>query len=480
VSAEVGSTLAAAAAPPAAAARGAGTDIPGPGRTARLLHGPVLATLCSLALPNMLMMASQALANALESWFVGMLGVAELAGVALAFPLVMLMQMLSAGAIGGGISSAIARALGAGQREAAEAIALHAVVLALAAGALSSVALLAGGRLLYTTMDGRGAALESALAYSDVIFAGVVFLWLLNALASVLRGTGNMALPAGVVSAGVPILLIASPVLIFGLGPLPGLGIRGAALALVLYYVAGSAILLGALLRGHGGVRLSWSPPLRRAIFREILGVGAPAAVNGTLTNVAVAVATAFVGGLGVHVLAGFGLGIRLEYLLIPVVFGIGAAMIPMIGMSVGAGRLRRAREIAWTGAALAAVVTGTLGAAAALFARPWIGLFTDDAEAIAAGARYLQLAGPAYALIGLGLALSFAAQGARRMRWSMVASVGRTVTVALVAALAGRLSGPGVEGVAVAVIAALAVYAIANAIPWLPQQAWRDAEHER
>jgi Na+-driven multidrug efflux pump len=125
----------------------------------------------------------------------------------------------------------------------------------------------------------------------------------------------------------------------------------------------------------------------------------------------------------------------------------------------------------------MAAAVTGTIGLAAALFARPGIGLFTDDAEAIAAGARYPQLAGPAYAPIGLGLALSFATQGARPMRWSMVASVGRAVTVAAVAALAGRIFGPGAEGVAVAVIAALAVYAITHAMPWLPRQAWRDAE---
>jgi Na+-driven multidrug efflux pump len=93
----------------------------------------------------------------------------------------------------------------------------------------------------------------------------------------------------------------------------------------------------------------------------------------------------------------------------------------------------------------MAAAVTGTIGLAAALFARPGIGLFTDDAEAIAAGARYPQLTGPAYAPIG--------------------------------SAWRSRSPRRGVEGVAVAVIAALAVYAITHAMPWLPRQAWRDAE---
>jgi putative MATE family efflux protein len=445
-----------------------------------MLHAPVLATLCTLALPNMMMMSAQALANFLESYFVGLLGVAELAGVALVYPLIMLMQMLSAGAIGGGISSAIARALGAGNRDEAEAVALHAVLIALAAGGLSTAALLLGGRAVYGAMGGHGEALAAALAYSNVVFTGAVFLWLLNALASILRGTGNMALPAGVATAGVPILLIASPILIFGFGPVPPLGIRGAALALVVYYVAGSAMLLAALLRGHGGLRLTLAPRLRRAIFRTILGVGGPAAVNSTMTNLAVGVATSFVGGLGIHLLAGFGLGIRLEYLLIPIVFGIGAAMIPMIGMNVGAGNLRRAREVAWAGAFVAAGVTGVLGIAAALFAAQWIGLFTNDLVAIAGGAAYLRIAAPAYGLIGFGLAFSFASQGARRMGWSVVASVGRAVVIAAVCALGASLAGPSVGVVAVAMIVALIAYAVCNAMPWASAREWGETGGNR
>ncbi|MEO7337664.1 MAG: MATE family efflux transporter, partial [Caldimonas sp.] len=442
-------------------------------RIAMMLGAPVFATLCSLALPNMLMMSAQAIANFLESYFVGLLGVAELAGVAVVYPLIMLMQMLSAGAIGGGISSAVARAMGAGRRDEAEVVATHAVVIAGIAGALSTAALLLGGRVIYGAMGGEGTALSAALAYSDVVFLGIVFLWLLNALASVLRGTGNMALPAGVVTAGVPILLVVSPVLIFGFGPFPALGIRGAALALVVYYVGGCAVLLRALLRGQGGLHLRWSGRLRADVFRTILGVGGPAAINSTMTNVAVAVATTFVGGLGIHVLAGFGLGIRLEYLLIPVVFGIGAAMIPMIGMNVGAGNLPRAREVAWTGALGAAAVTGVIGIAAAVFAEPWLGLFTTDAAAIAGGALYLQIAAPAYALVGLGLALSFASQGARRMRWTVVGSTARAVVVAVLAGVGSHLFGPSVGVVAVAMIVGLVVYAICNAMPWAWARDW-------
>ena len=133
-------------------------------RTAMMLGAPVFATLCQLALPNMMMMSSQAIANFLESYFVGLLGVAELAGVALVFPLIMLMQMLSAGAIGGGISSAVARALGAGRRADADALVVHALVVNLGLGVVTSAIFLAFGRPIYAAMGGEGASLEAALA----------------------------------------------------------------------------------------------------------------------------------------------------------------------------------------------------------------------------------------------------------------------------------------------------------------------------
>lgn len=107
------------------------------------------------------------------------------------------------------------------------------------------------------------------------------------------------------------------------------------------------------------------------------------------------------------------------------------------------------------------------------MIAEPWLGLFTGDAAAIAGGALYLRIAAPGYALIGLGLAFSFASQGARRMGWSVVASVARTVVIAALAAVGTRFVGPGVGVVAVAMIAALVVYALCNAMPWVSPHAW-------
>jgi putative MATE family efflux protein len=435
-------------------------------RSARLLHGPVLATLLSLAVPNLVVMLAQAAANFLESFYVGLLGVDALAGAALVFPLVMLMQMMSAGGIGGGVSSAIARALGAGRHKEAEAIALHAIIIGLAFGVVFGAVAILFGPALYSAMGGRGASLHAALGYSNAIFAGAVFLWLSNTQASILRGSGNMVLPAAVLTGGVGILLVASPALIFGIGPIPALGVSGAGLALVLYYVVGSTILGARLWSGRGGLRLGLHHRLRWALFYDILRVGGPGVINNFSANLAVVVATSLIAPLGAPALAGFGLGIRLEYLQIPLVFGIGTGMVAMVGMNVGAKQFSRARRVALTGAAIAAVVTEAVGLAAAAFPRAWLHLFTGNAAAIGFGVRYLHVVAPAYGLFGLGLALYFASQGARRMTWSVCGGLAR---VGLVIGLGtAAIAWGGVTPFLVALVIAMAVFAAVNLIPWI------------
>jgi Na+-driven multidrug efflux pump len=197
-------------------------------RTRLLLQGSIVPTLLRFAWPNMLVMLAQASTGLIETWWVSHLGTDALAGMALVFPAFMMMQMLSAGAMGGGISSAIARALGGGRRADADALVLHAIVVNLLLGLTFSVLVLAFGRSLYGALGGEGESLEAALLYSNVVFAGNGLVWLLNALASAIRGTGNMLVPSLAVCVGVVLLVPLSPLLIFGIGPIPALGIAGA------------------------------------------------------------------------------------------------------------------------------------------------------------------------------------------------------------------------------------------------------------
>src|SRR6202047_5085194 len=380
-------------------------------RTRALIEGPIALTLVRLAAPNMLVMLAQTSVGLVETYFIGKLGTDPLAGVALVFPLLMLMQMMSAGAMGGGISSAIARALGAGRRADADALAFHALVIALLFGLTFTVALLLGGRWLYTAMGGSGASLDAALTYSGVVFAGAILVWLFNSLANVIRGTGNMAVPALVTVIGVVVLIPLSPCLIFGFGPFPRLGVAGGAVAVLIYYAIGSVALAAYLRSGRSIVRLSFAGVrFRWTLFYDILRVGAVAALITVQTNLTIAIATGLVGVFGPAAIAGYGTGSRLEYLLIPLVFGLGGPLVAMVGTNIGAGRRDRA-----------------------------------------------------FGLFGLGMALYFASQGAGRLLWPFLANLARLIIAAFGGYLALRFTGD-LTAVFIALSVALATFGLINA----------------
>lgn len=433
-------------------------------RTRELLEGPIAKTLLRLTAPNTVVMAVQASVGLIETYFIGKLGTDALAGVALVFPVMMLMQMMSAGAMGGGISSSIARALGAGRRAEADALSLHALAIAVIFGLSFMLALLGGGRWLYAAMGGRGAALDAALTYSNVAFAGAILVWIFNSLASVIRGTGNMILPASVTSAGAAALIPLSPCLIFGWGPFPELGIAGGATAVVVYYALGSVALAASLLAGRSVVRLSLGNlHFRWPLFRDILRVGLVAALVTVQTNLTIAIATALVGGFGPAAIAGYGTGARLEYFLVPLVFGLGAPLVAMVGTNLGAGQRERALRIAWIGAALAAGATEAIGLAAAATPRLWLSLFGSDPIMLEAGTRYLHAVGPCYGFFGLGMALYFASQGAGKLLWPLLANFARLLIAAGGGWLTLRWSGQ-MTPMFIAQGAALAAFGLINA----------------
>jgi putative MATE family efflux protein len=433
-------------------------------RTRALIEGPIAATLIRLAAPNVLVMLAQTSVGLVETYFIGKLGTDPLAGVALVFPLLMLMQMMSAGAMGGGISSAIARALGGGRRADADALAVHALVIALLFGLTFTVVLLLGGRWLYAAMGGSGASLDAALTYSGVVFAGAILVWLFNSLANVIRGTGNMAVPALVTVIGVVVLIPLSPCLIFGLGPLPRLGVAGGAVAVLLYYAIGSVALAVYLRSGRSIVRLPlFGVRLRWPLFADILRVGAVAALITVQTNLTIAIATGLVGAFGPAAIAGYGTGSRLEYLLIPLVFGLGGPLVAMVGTNIGAGRRDRALRVAWIGAAIAAALCELIGLCAAALPVAWLSLFDTAPAMLDAGSRYLHVVGPSYGLFGLGMALYFASQGAGRLLWPFLANMARLIIAAFGGYLALRWTGD-LTAVFIALSVALATFGLINA----------------
>ena len=433
-------------------------------RTRLLLEAPIAPTLLRLGAPNVLVMLAQAGVGLIETYFVGKLGTDALAGMALVFPAVMLMQMTSVGAMGGGIASAIARALGARRRSDADALVLHALLIAAVFALAFMVTVVAGGRWLYTRMGGSGGALDAALVYSNWVFGGALLVWLFNTLSAVIRGTGNMALPAYVTVAGAVLLLPLSPLLIFGWGPLPGLGIAGGAIALLLYYLAGSAVLAAYLWSSRSLLRPSLRGlQLRWALFADILRVGLVGTVSTVATNLAIGITTALVGAYGTAAIAGYGTASRLEYLLVPLVFGLGAPLVAMVGTCIGAGQRERALRATWIGAAIAFAMTEAIGLWAAAYPAAWLSLFNTEPAMIEAGSQYLRIVGPWYGFFGLGLVLYFASQGAGRLLWPVLGNIARLVVVVAGGWLALH-GGYAITGVFAAQAAAMVVYGIANA----------------
>ena len=395
----------------------------------RLLEAPILPTIARLAAPGMVLALFQTAVSIADTHFVGRLGTDALAGLALVFPLVMLLQMTSAGAMGGGVSSAVARALGAGDEAGARNLVAHALVIALTAGLGFTAIMLVLGRGLYALLGGSGAALAQAVVYSNVLFAGAVLVWLANTLASVLRGSGNTLVPALALAGAALVQIPLSGALTLGWRPFPAFGIAGAALAYAIAFglasVGMAAYLWSSVLRPRGADwRLEGGP------FYEILRVGALSSLSSLQTVLTAVVLTGFVGTFGTAALAGYGVGVRLELLQIPIVFAIGQALVVMVGTHIGAGRHARAKSIAWTGTAAAIAVTLAIGLCAALFPAAWVRIFSDDPAVIETGSLYLRIVAPFYPLFGAGMALYFASQGAGRMVLPMLAGTARLAIV--------------------------------------------------
>lgn len=394
-------------------------------RRTRLLDGPILKTLAVLAVPNIAASFLQSGMSVVEGAYLGWLGTVELAGVALVFPLLMLTNMLSGGAIGGVVAGATARALGADDDARAQEILRAAVLIALALATVMALAILGFGRALYGLLGGEGVVLEAADLYGDRLAAGIFTLWLFNVLASLLRGSGDTIRPAIALGCVLVLHAVIAWVLIFP----AGLGIAGAGLAMPLAYLFGTLGLSAWLLSGRAAVLVKPGPVTGRVLV-PLLRQGTLAATQSALTISMALIVTAIIGRLGTHWLAGYGIGARLELLMIPVIFGVGGALIAMVGVNVGAGRRRRAIRVAWTGGAMAACIVGSIGLIGSVAPDLWGGLFTRDPETLAAVATYLGIVGPFYAFFGLGLCLYFASQGLGSMVWPVVGTLLRLLIV--------------------------------------------------
>jgi Na+-driven multidrug efflux pump len=279
--------------------------------------------------------------------------------------------------------------------------------------------------------------------------------------------------PAMVILIGALVLIPLSPIMIFGLGILPRLGIAGAGLAFAIYYCGAMLFLLRYMAAGRSGLTLRVAR-LQWRLFADILKIGVPTSVNAVLTNLTVIVVTGTVGLFGTEALAAYGIASRLDYILIPILFGLCTATLTMVGIAVGAGAIPRARRIAWISCAVGVALTGTIGAIVAAYPPLWLTLFSGDAEVLRLGGTYLRIVAPTYALLGFGFVLAFAAQGAGHVLWPFSASFARILIAAGLGWLAVTRMGAGMAGLAGMVAASLVAYAAICSLIMLSRGVWR------
>ncbi|MGI9509919.1 MAG: MATE family efflux transporter [Geminicoccaceae bacterium] len=400
-----------------------------------LLEADVAPILWRLATPNVVAVAAMTAVTFADAWYVGQLGTAALASLALVFPFLSLMLMMAGGAIGGGTTSAVARAFGAGDIAWAENTAWHAVLIGLFMSGLFMVVLGLFAQPVFELLGGEGAALRGAVDYARIVFSGASTTWLVFVISAIYRGVGDTVTPARAITTANLVQVVLSGGLTLGWFGLPMLGITGAATAWVICQGAAAACLIVLLVRGRRGFGLR-PHAFRWAPIRDIMSVGGLGLIHSFCLAMTVAVVTGYVGRYGTEALAGYGLGARLELMLVPIAFGVGAALTAAVGVNVGAAQYARARRIACWGAGVVMMLTGLLGVMVAVSPSLWLDLFTADPDAYAFGARYLVIAAPFYAIFGLGQAFYFASQGTGRMVLPVMVTVSRFIVVATLGAL--------------------------------------------
>ncbi|MCO6417756.1 multidrug transporter MatE [Siccirubricoccus sp. KC 17139] len=422
--------------------------------------GGLMRRVLALAAPTTLVAVLQSLCQLVEPVLAARQGTAALAGWAVVLPFALLLQQMSAGAMGGGVVSAIARALGAGKREDASALVLHAVVIALGFALVFAVALAGFPRTILGWIGGSEAAAAAAGYCAWLFGAGAVPAWLANTLASVLRGGGRHALASRVLILG----WLGYPPLAWALMEPAGMGLPGAGLAFAVAMALAALGMAAVVLRGGAGFVPTLRVKLQAALFKRILAVGLVACIMSAIANLTTILVTAAIARHGAAAVAAYGVSARLEFLMVPLAFGVGSALTALVGRAVGAGNWPEARRIAWAGGLLALGVTASVGLFVSLLPGPTARFFASDPAVAAIAATAIALIGPALPGFGVGMALYFASMGAGRMRWPAVAACSRIVIAVGGGWVLSEGLGWGLEGQFIAVAFGISAYGLITA----------------
>ena len=445
-------------------------------RTEQFLKDPIFPLLIKMSAPNTVAFLINAVVVLAEFWFISQLGITPLAAVTLAFPAIMLTQQMAFGALGGAVTSSIARSLGAADKPRAEKLLWHSLYISCFGALAFLIIFFIFGEPLLRILGGTGALLEESLAYCFVYLLGAIVVWLSGSLTAALRGMGDMQFPAvlTVICAGIQVFFSAG--FILGSFGLPKLGLVGSAWSMIVTSGFMALVTLIKISSPSSPVRLKLKRlTIERELFEDIFSVALPASLSPIMTVATVLLLTGLIGQFGTSAIAGYGIGSRVEFLLIPIVFGIGTAMTAMVGTNIGAKNIERAEKIGMVGATTAGLLSAVIGLALALTPNLWISIFTSDPETLLVTKQYIQILGVCYVFQGYGLSLYFASQGANAMKWPIIITAIRLIVFSVLALVAVYWLSYGLVSIFYASAIAMVVFGILMVIS-LKMGAWRDA----
>ena len=400
-----------------------------------------------LAIPNVCATFFAATTVIFDLWYIGKIGISELAGVAYIFPIYMLTSMLSNGAFGGAVSGATARAFGSKNIQQAECIFRSAIVIAFLGAILMMLLFFSFSEkfFIYYKVDKQVSL--AAITYGNILINGIVLIWLFNIIISVTRGSGNTTIPAiswlivlffhisfatlNFNFDGGNILLTNSVSFLKDMFLFTSL--EWSAISLLSGYLAGIIFVIGFYLFGSHSFSFKFREIFKFRGFFKLIKSGSLASSQSLMTISLALFCTTIIGMFGAKWTAGFGIAIRLELLLIPIIFGIGGALIAIVGANVGANKFQRAIQMTWKGTTFSVFIVGIIGLFFSIYPELWSGFFTSDFQTKETAKAYLNLVAPFYAFFALGLGLYFVCQAFNTLFWPVVGTFLRLFFVVII-----------------------------------------------
>ena len=399
-----------------------------------------------LAVPNVCATFFAATTVIFDLWYIGKIGISELAGVAYIFPIYMLTSMLSNGAFGGAISGATARAFGSKNITQAECILRSAILIAFLGAIIMMLLFFSFSERFFIYYKVDKQVTLAAITYGDILLKGIFLIWFFNIIISLTRGSGNTIVPAiswlivlffhilfATLNFGVDdgnILLTNNVSFLNELFLFTSL--EWSAISLLSGYLAGIIFILGFYIFGSHSYSFKFKDIFKLRGFYKLIKSGSLASCQSFMTISLALFCTTIIGMFGTNWAAGFGIAIRLELLLIPIIFGIGGALIAIVGANVGANKFQRAINMTWKGTSFSVLIVGLIGLFFSIYPELWSGFFTADLQTKETTKAYLNLVAPFYAFFALGLGLYFVCQAFNTLFWPVIGTFIRLVFVVI------------------------------------------------